>query len=157
MPMHNRARQGDRLAAPRKIAAYLTGVVARQPRRKLLRVVKATAGWLRSREVRNLGESDIVGRFLHPTTRSLHGGCSLGHTHTPEAIALSILLQPLKVILPIGITAKNDVPLIASTDHMIKRPGKLNSRFSCHDAALSHSPVIMHYESPTLTPYPSQA
>jgi hypothetical protein len=44
-----------------------------------------------------------------------------------EAIALSILLQPPKVILPIRITAKNDLPLIASTDHMLKCPGKFNS------------------------------
>jgi hypothetical protein len=64
-----------------------------------------------------------------------------------EAVSVSILLQRLKVILSIGITAKNDLALIASTDHMIKRPGKFNSRFSCHDAAVSHSPGIMHYES----------
>jgi hypothetical protein len=36
-----------------------------------------------------------------------------------EAISLSILLQPLKVILAIGISAKNDVSLIATADHMI--------------------------------------
>jgi hypothetical protein len=60
-----------------------------------------------------------------------------------ETVPLPVLLQPLQVILPIPITAKNRLPLIAPTDHMIKRPGKFHSRFSCHSATLSIHQLLM--------------
>ena len=44
-------------------------------------------------------------------------------------------LQPLKVILTIRVTAKNNQPLIAQTDHMVNGPGKSTLGFR---AAVPH-------------------
>jgi hypothetical protein len=53
-----------------------------------------------------------------------------------EAVPLPVLLQPLQVILPIPITAKNRLPLIAPTDHMIKRPA---------NSTLGFRAMVPHY------------
>jgi hypothetical protein len=41
-----------------------------------------------------------------------------------EAVPLSILLQPLQIILSIRVTSKDDLALVTTTDHMIKGAGK---------------------------------
>jgi hypothetical protein len=42
------------------------------------------------------------------------------------------LLQPLQVILAIRITAKNNLPLIAPADHVVKGAGVFDPWFSRH-------------------------
>ena len=49
-----------------------------------------------------------------------------------EAVWLSILLQPIQVILPIGITAKDHLALIAPADHVVKGAGVFDPWFSSH-------------------------
>ncbi len=45
---------------------------------------------------------------------------------------LSILLQPLQVILPIRVTSEYRLALIATADHMVKRSVVFNPGLSRH-------------------------
>jgi hypothetical protein len=52
-----------------------------------------------------------------------------------EALSLSILLQPLQVILAIGITAKDHLALIAPADHVVKGAGIFDPWFSSYSGS----------------------
>ena len=67
-----------------------------------------------------------------------------------EAVSLSILLQPVQVLLPIRVTSEYRLPLIATADHMIKCASELYSRLTRNDRLLAQSAKITQYAS--LTP-----
>jgi hypothetical protein len=59
----------------------------------------------------------------------------------PECILmllLTILLQTIQIILPICITVKYDMALIAPADHVVKRSGKFYSRLARRGALICH-------------------
>ena len=69
----------------------------------------------------------------------------MGVRHTPLSYGSRPWLQTLKLILTIRTTAKNDQPLIAQTDHRVKRPGRFHSGFVpwCRTW---HSHLLMQYD-----------
>ena len=87
----------------------------------------------------NLGKSDMVGRFLNPTKRSVHVVAHENIIIDLEAVSLSILLQPFQLILAIGITPKDHLSLIATADHVVKGDGVFDPWFSSHSGFLSPS------------------
>jgi hypothetical protein len=53
-----------------------------------------------------------------------------------EAIPPPILLQPFQIILPIRITPKDHLALIATANDMVKSPKKFHPWFTRHRACL---------------------
>ena len=74
----------------------------------------------------------------------------------PKTIALTIVLEPLKVGAAVLVVLKSSLPLIAADNHMIERPVKLNSRFARHAAKLPKGMAISQYSglTPIISAYP---
>jgi hypothetical protein len=53
-----------------------------------------------------------------------------------KAIPVPIVFDPLEVVDPVAIVAKNLLALIATDDDMVKCPFELHSRFPCHGGAI---------------------
>src|ERR671918_2926562 len=53
-----------------------------------------------------------------------------------KAIPVPIMFDPLEVVDPVAIVAKNLLALIATDDDMVKRPFELHSRFPRHGGAI---------------------